>query len=97
MSKRYSMVWRNKWITAEATSIEEMAASLSAAAEELRQMTEAGVVLELDGGAEEDDAMLVTEDPEVAARFGFEEDEAFAEDEHEPRPKFILHCSKHGD
>jgi hypothetical protein len=38
----FTMIWRNKYLTADATSIEEMAAKLEAAAAELRAMAAAG-------------------------------------------------------
>jgi hypothetical protein len=71
----HSCFWRNKWLTAEARTIEEMIAGLRGAADELQAMQEAGVTLLDDGAAADDYARLVTDDPAVAARFGFEEEE----------------------
>ena len=34
----YTHLWRNKWLTAEATTIEEMISTLREAAEDLQQM-----------------------------------------------------------
>ena len=84
MNRRYSLTWRNKWLTADATTIDDMIAALEGAAAELRALRDAGVQLE--GGAEDDYAYLVTTDPAVAAKHGFEEeeiedDEAFEADE----------------
>ena len=68
--QRYEMLWRNKHLTVEAKSITEMADLLQGAANDLRAMTAAGVVLESDG-VENDHARLTTTDPEVAEQFGF--------------------------
>lgn len=63
----YATFWRNKFLTINAKSIGEMAALLEAAAKELRKMEAAGV--RLDGLANDDYAMLVTDDPRVAHMF----------------------------
>lgn len=75
---RYYLLWRNKWITAHAETIDDMINGLEGGAEELRKMRDAGIVL--DGGAEDDYAYLVTEDPEVAEKFGLIEEEFDEED-----------------
>src|SRR4051794_2838617 len=69
--RRYEYVWRNKWLTDEAESIDDMIGSLQEAADELRKMKARGVTLEQDGGVEDDNATLVTDDPAVAKAFGF--------------------------
>ncbi len=71
-SARHELLWRNKWLTAGAKTIDDMIEDLQAAADGLREMRDAGVVLEDDGGTEDDYATLVTRDPDVAARFGFD-------------------------
>jgi hypothetical protein len=86
--KRYVTTWRNKWLTAEAKSIEDMINMLRAAADHLDQMRKDGVVLEDDGGIGDDYAHFVTTDPKVAEKYGMvdeseywgidEEDEADA-------------------
>lgn len=73
METRYYLVWRNRFLTADAESIEDMIAGLEGAAQQLREMQEAGVWL--DDDAEGDYAYLVTEDEDVAAEYGFEEEE----------------------
>ena len=75
--KRYVTHWRNKWVTAEAKSIQEMASLLRAAASELEQMAQQGVTLDDDGGTRNDSALLVTTDSKVAARFGFVEESEY--------------------
>lgn len=73
----YSLIHRNKWITADATSLPEMVLVLESAADELRAMWSTGTVHLADDGTVADDyARLVTDDPEVAARFGFARVEA---------------------
>ena len=70
---RYETTWRNKFLTVNATSIEAMAAKLESAAITLRQMGKDGIVLE--GGQENDYAILVTHDPKVAEKWGILDDE----------------------
>lgn len=69
---QYSLLWRNKWLTADALTIEDMVVLLRSAADELAEMGKAGIILDPDGGASDDYARLVTEDPEIAEKFGFE-------------------------
>ncbi|WP_017717202.1 hypothetical protein [Kamptonema formosum] len=78
MSPKYYLTWRNKFLTTDAETIDDMIDGLEAAVEDLRAMRSAGVVLE--GGAEDDYAHFFTSDPAVAKRFGFEEEEEFEED-----------------
>ncbi len=69
------------------TKIDEMIESLRAAAETLDEMRKAGVTLKDNGGAGDDYATLVTPDPEVAKRFGMEEEREYldeGDDEGEP-------------
>jgi hypothetical protein len=72
MTTQFNLVWRNKFLTAEATSIEDMITALAEATEELRQMKAAGVVLSDDCSVADDYAMFVTTDPKVAEQFGFD-------------------------
>jgi hypothetical protein len=72
---QYQLNWRNKLLTAEATTILEMADALQAAAGELRAMHAKGVVLEEDSDMVGDWAFLGTNDPAVAKEFGFDEAE----------------------
>jgi hypothetical protein len=69
---RYETTWRNKWLTADARSISEMADALEAAAGELRAMQAQGVVLDEESNVASDYATLMTSDLAVAERFGFE-------------------------
>jgi hypothetical protein len=73
--RTFELLWRNKYLTAEVTSLDEMIVALQAAADELRQMQAAGVALRDTDGVSDDYACLVTTDPKVAETFGFEEEE----------------------
>lgn len=68
--KRYVTTWRNKWLTAEARSIQDMIDQLRAAADQLEQMQRDGVSLEDDGGVGDDYAHLVSTDPKIAEKYG---------------------------
>jgi hypothetical protein len=73
MNRKYSLIWRNKFLTLDAQTIDDMIEGLESALSELQEMRDAGVFLE--GGAENDYAMLVTSDPRVAQLHGFEEED----------------------
>ena len=54
----HETLWRNKWLTSEAKTIDDMIASLRAAADHLDEMRKAGVILEDSGGVGDDYATL---------------------------------------
>src|SRR5579883_916779 len=84
----YRYTWRNKWLTSDAQSIDDMIAGLRRAANELGKMKRAGVMLDPNSDIESDYADLVTNDQEVAERFGFDgpdEDEEGGEEDHEEK------------
>jgi hypothetical protein len=74
MMSCYMMLWRNKFLTVDAKTMGEMAHKLREAAAELEAMHATGKVT-LEGGMEDDYALLVTTDLEVAKRFGFWEED----------------------
>jgi hypothetical protein len=78
--KRYEMLWRNNWLTSEAKTIEEMIEALRAAADRLDEMRKAGVTLEDNGGVGDDYATLVTTDPNVATKFGMDEEREYLDE-----------------
>ena len=82
--KRYMLIWRNKFLTLDASSSDEMIASLRQAADTLEAMRADGVVLEPDAGAADDYARLVTTDPEIAKKYGMHEEEEFWGDDEDP-------------
>jgi hypothetical protein len=84
VKRKYIRVWRNKFLTVDARTIDEMIDALSGAAEELRRMKADGVTLDPEGGAGGDYAHLVTTDPDVARKYEMhEESELFGEEDDE--------------
>ena len=75
VSRRYVRIWRNKFLTLEATKIDDMITALQAAADEFQAMRDDGVALDPEGGTADDYAYLVTTDPEVARKYGMEEED----------------------
>ncbi len=75
--KRYIMIWRNKWMTSEAKSIDDMLAIYRETAHLLEQMIRDGVVLEDNGSVGDDSAHLVTTDPKIAEKYGFIEESEY--------------------
>lgn len=96
---RYVALWRNKWLTAEAKTIDEMIVLLKEAADTLEAMRRDGVVLENDGGITDDYAHLVTTDPDVAKKYDMiEESEYWGSEEKESREaEEIEESPKHKD
>ncbi len=76
--KIYESIWRNKFLTIDATTLDEMIAGLQGAVYELTAMRDAGIVLETNS---DDYAFLTTTDAELAKKFGFEEKEDFDEED----------------
>jgi hypothetical protein len=79
--KRYRLLWRNKFLTQDAKSLDEMIATFDAAVAELRKMQADGVILDPDGGTADDYAHLVTADPEVARKYDMHEESEFFEED----------------
>jgi hypothetical protein len=75
--KRYLMLWRNKFLTADAKSVDEMAETLRRAAETLAAMRADGVTLDPEGRTGDDYAYLVTTDPDVARKHDMHEESEF--------------------
>lgn len=69
---QFQIVWRNKFLTITAKSIEDMVASLRGAANRLEAMAGDGIVLS--GGQDEDYAHLTTTDPKIAKKWRMEKD-----------------------
>jgi len=76
-AKRYLQIWRNKGLTSDASTLDEMIAALHAAAAELDAMRADGVALDREGGAKDDYAYLVTTDPAIAKKYGFHPEDEF--------------------
>jgi hypothetical protein len=83
--KRYITLWRNKWLTADAKSLDEMIVGLKSAVDTLREMLADGVTLDPGEGTADDYAYLVTTDPAVAKKYDMHDEKEFLgdDDEHE--------------
>jgi hypothetical protein len=79
--KRFITSWGRKFPEGGEQTIGEIAQSLEEAAQQLRAMEEGGVTLA--GAADEGDANLVTDDPEVANAWDFEKGDFDDEDDDE--------------
>jgi len=75
--RRYVTLWRNKWLTTRANTIEEMIVALRRAADELEAMRSDGVTLQEEGGTSDDYAYLVTSDPEIAKKHDMHEESEY--------------------
>lgn len=75
--RRYVTIWRNKFLTTEAQSLEEMIISLEGATHTLKEMLKDGVVLDPEGGTGDDYAYLVTTNPEIAKKYDMEDESEF--------------------
>jgi hypothetical protein len=81
--KRYLALWRNKFLTTDAKSLDGMIAALRDAVETLESMRADGVILEPGGGTGDDYAHLVTTDPDVARKYDMQDEREFWNDEDE--------------
>jgi hypothetical protein len=78
MPNRYVFVWRSQGLGSGSKGIDELIIALESAVDGLRLLKESGVQLDA-GEAVGDDARLITTDPAVAQRFGFEAEVATPE------------------
>jgi hypothetical protein len=87
MEDAYELIWRNKFLTSEAQSIDDMIECLRTAVDDLVEMRSAGIVLDPDSEIGEDYARLITSDARIAAKYGMEQEmdleEEFEEEEEE--------------
>jgi hypothetical protein len=82
-AKRYVTLWRNKSLTADEKSLEDMIAALQSAAETLRAMLADGVTLDPEGDTSDDYACLVTTDPAIARKYDMHDEKEFLEADQE--------------
>jgi hypothetical protein len=75
--KRFLMLWRNKFLTVEAQSIEEMAQTFRKSAEMMEAMRADGVTLDPHGGSGDDYVYLVTTDPAIAKKYDMHDEGEF--------------------
>ncbi|MBA3311986.1 MAG: nucleotidyltransferase family protein [Planctomycetota bacterium] len=79
--RRYMTLWRNKWLTSEAKTMDDMISTLRVAADRLQAMKDDGVHLDQNGGTTDDYAYLITYDPAVAKKWGLEDEREYWGDE----------------
>lgn len=84
VTKRYQMYWRNKWLTSETKSIDDMIAMFRGAAIELEAMKADGVALDPQGGTSDDYAVLITTDAQIAEKYGMQPEEDFFDEDDLP-------------
>ena len=77
----YIRLWRNKFLTTDAASLDDMVEQLEAAAAELRDIRDTGAVVLRPDGVGDDYAWLETTNPAVADRWGFVPEEEFGDDD----------------
>jgi hypothetical protein len=71
----------------KAKTIDEMIESLRAAADQLHEMRWAGVILDDNSEMADDYATLLTTDPNVASKFGMEEEREYLDKEDDESTK----------
>lgn len=71
--ERYEYLWRNKWITTEARSIDDFIEIYESVTKLFRCWKKDGVQLDLESGIGDDYAIFFTKDSEIAKREGFGE------------------------
>jgi hypothetical protein len=81
VTKRYVTIWRNKWLTAGAKSLEDMIQMLQNSSKTLEAMFNDGVTLDQQGGTGDDYAYLVTTDPKVAEKYDMHPEDEIFDDE----------------
>ena len=75
--RRYLTLWRNKFLTIDARSIDYMITILGDASATLARMRDDGVILDPQGGTADDYAYLVTTDPDVARKYDMHDESEF--------------------
>ena len=74
---RYMRLWRNKFLTIDAESLDDMIAALDKASATLKAMRDDGVTLDPEGGTGDDYAHLITTDPAIAKKYDMHEESEF--------------------
>lgn len=67
----YITIWRNKWITSNAKSIDDFINIFEALAKEFREWKDWGIQLNDDGGVGDDYATFTTDNMDIAIKAGF--------------------------
>jgi hypothetical protein len=82
-TRRYVTLWRNKFLTIDATSFDDMINQLGGAVELLKQMRADGVQFDPEGGTADDYIQLFTTDPDVARKYDMHDEREFFGDDWE--------------
>lgn len=77
---RYEYLWRNKWITSEAETIDDFIETYEGLLAMFKEWRDKGVLLDLESGIGDDYATFYTDNKDLADELGFEEWE-YEEDE----------------
>lgn len=75
--KRYVTIWRNKFLTLDAQTIDDMVQALHGAAATLEAMRADGVTMDPEGGTADDYALLITTDPDIAKKYDMHDESEF--------------------
>ncbi len=68
---RYVSTWRNKWITSDASSIDDFIKTFEAVVKMFKEWKEMGINLGPDSSTGDDYAEFYTDDMDVAIKAGF--------------------------
>jgi hypothetical protein len=77
VKKKYVLLWRNKFSTVDAKSLDDMIETLNGAADELRRMKADGVTIDPEGGTGDRYARLTTTDADVAKKYDMHDESEF--------------------
>jgi hypothetical protein len=81
---QYERLWRNKFLTLDAKTIDDFIMTFESVLSELKEWKAAGIILDPESGTSDDYATFITVDKQVADQYGFEMkdwQEEFWEDE----------------
>ena len=76
-SGKFILLWRNKWLTAEAETIDDVINIFEGTTNHFRAMRDAGVILDPESGISDDYAQFITTDKDVAEKWGFESEKEY--------------------
>ena len=81
--KRFVKIWRNRFLTVDAASLEAMISSLQQAVVTLQAMLADGVIIDPERGTTDSHVYLVTTDPEIAKKYGMHDESEFLDESKE--------------
>lgn len=73
----YMMLWRNKFLTVDANSFDDVIEKLGNAVDLLKRMQADGVEMDPNGGTRDDYIRLITTDPEIAKKYDMHHERDF--------------------